>query len=692
MPTREQIEARLAEIEQQQEGIAKEMEQEVLLEANDQEKEDVESTNMQAAAAGMKKGFSFGSDDEIASFIQAVGDTADQSDKLFDQGLVKGLDNSLQAYKENYRKRHKEYEEVQERLEEKHPVSFNIGDVMGSAASYSLGAAPAGALGHLSKLATTGFMHGVGRSEAETLGGRLDAGMKGAQMEGAVGMVGQIASPKILGAVTEKVQEWTGDRFLTFLRGASGSAKLSKLNVQDKLKEKKMGEWATEVLTYKKADGKSVLSPLQTVDEAVESTRMALKESGEEIGNLISTSAEAIPVDGSRIHASLKRKLIDPVLNSGKQISPKRRQSLEKLSAYIDNLFYADDLLSPPTVLKSGKLVYPKKLQMADASTLQQAKVDLFDEISELKANKSFKYASHLKSLANELHSTIDSHVKKALPEKSYNSFRTAADKFKNLDKVEEALVIRSKTSNSANFATQLFLKASAYSSVGALAAHHSLGVDMPIAAGVLTGLTVLAKAPQTHAIAAKGISKLVKGLKANPEAYSKIAASIAQAATVSSDAFHEEIASGIAHVDLSEEPMERNMDALLLRKDSILTVIGAADPEMAATLDKAIRAKNDKKIGEIMGGTIGITAQMAPGIGFNGKAYTAADKQQVATWIKQNVPNARQRMKMEQKFKSDSVIPTKMINPDEEGESTTTAFETPVYQRVRDKLRNPEY
>ena len=48
--------------------------------------------------------------------------------------------------------------------------------------------------------------------------------------------------------------------------------------------------------------------------------------------------------------------------------------------------------------------------------------------------------------------------------------------------------------------------------------------------------------------------------------------------------------------------------------------------------------------------------------------------------------------MKMEQKFKSDSVIPTKMINPDEEGESTTTAFETPVYQRVRDKLRNPEY
>lgn len=689
--TEEQIRAELAAIEKQQQQLTDELNTSVVAEENQREKEEVESSNAEAMARGAMRGFSFGLDDEIAAGIQAVGDTIEESNKMFDEGLVKGLDKSLSTYAENYRKRQQEYADAQRKIEEKHPISFNLGDIIGSAGSFALGGAPKTAVHLGSKLATTGFMHGFGRSDAETLGGRIEAGQEGSIISGATGFLGEVVPGAVGKKAANMLEDLSADRFLTFLRGGSASKKLSKYNIQENLKEKKVFDWANEVLTYTRKDGKKVLSPLQDAEAALDSTRVAMKETGSDIADVLSKSDKVVEINVPALHSKLKRKLVDPIM-SREQVSPKQRANAQKLSKYLDDLFYMDDLKQSPVITKAGAKVYPKVEQISTVQSLQQVKTELFDEIVEETANKSYTYANSLKKLAHELHGSIDEVVRTSMPDQ-YKSFRQAADKYRNLSHVNDALEVRVNSSDSMNFATRLFLKATAYSSVGAMAGAAVLGVNPGITAGVATGIALLAKHPQTNALAAKGLGKLAAGLKARPELYSNIAARINQAATVSSEAFHDEVMSAAAYVDLSEEPLGRTMDDLLLRKDSVLTTLNSMDPTIADKLDKAIRNKNEQTIGEIISGTIGVTSQMAPGIGFNGKAYTAAEKQRVMSWIKDNVPNSRQRMKMERSFRSSSIVPEQMSNPKPANQDDTKqAFVSQEYQKARDKVRKPRY
>ena len=679
----------LERLQQENAQIEKELDASAVGEQNQIEKDEVQSSNAEAMARGAVKGFSFGLDDEMMAGIQALGDTVQETDRMFEQGLVKGLDKSLSTYAENYRKRQQEYKEAQQKIEEKHPISFNLGDIIGSAGSFALGGAPKTALHLGSKLATTGFMHGFGRSDAETLGGRVESGMEGAEVSGATGFLGEIVPGAVGRKVVSKIEDLSADRFLTFLRGGSASKKLSKYNIQENLKEKKVFDWASEVLTYKRKDGKKVLSPLQDAEAALDSTRIAMKETGADIADVLAKSDKVVEINVPALHSKLKRKLVDPIM-SREQVSPKQRQNAKKLEKYLEDLFYMDDLTQSPVVTKSGAKVYPKVEQISTVQSLQQVKTELFDEIVEETANKSYTYANSLKKLAHELHGSIDEVVRTSMPDQ-YKSFRKAADKYRNLNHVNDALEVRVNSSDSMNFATRLFLKATAYSSVGAMAGAAVLGVNPGITAGVATGVALLAKHPQTNALAAKGLSKLAGALKAKPDLYSNIAARINQAATVSSEAFHDEIMSAAAYVDLSEEPLGRTMDDLLLRQDSVLTTLNSLSPKAADDLDKAIKNKNERQIGEIIGTTIGTTSQMAPGIGFNGKAFTDKDKNQVRSWIKQNVPNSRQRMKLEKKFNSDFIIPEVMLNP-EKAKEVKQAFVSQEYQKARDKVRKPRY
>ena len=687
--TEQEIKDEIAAIEQQQAQLKQELDTSVLAEENAREKEEVKSGNLEAMAAGAIKGLSFGFDDNIAAGVQALSDTIENSDKAFEEGLVKGLDKSLSSMAESYRKGKQEYRDAQKKLEEKHPVSFNTGDIVGSALSFSLGGVPKTGALMLSKLATTGFMHGAGRSDAETLGGVIEAGMEGAEVSGAMGIAGEIVPGAVGKKVVSKLEDLSADRFLTFLRGTSTSKQLSKFNIQERLKEQKVLDWAEEVTKYTRKDGKKVLSSFQTAETALESTRVAMKEAGEDIGSILAKTDEVAEINVPALHQKLKRKLVDPILGR-EQVSPKQRLNAQKLDKYLEDLFYMDDLTQTPVVTKSGAKVYPKVQQISTVQSLQQVKTELFDEIVEETANKSYTYANSLKKLANELHESINSEVQKNMP-KTYGQFRKASDKYRNLNHLNDALEVRAKSNDSLNYATKLFLKATAYSSIGAMAGASIFGVDPKVTAGVATGIALLSKHPQTNIVAAKGLAMLAKGLKAKPDLYSNVAARINHAATVSSEAFHEEVMNAAAYVDLSEEPLGRTMDDLMLRKDSVLTTLNSTDPTLAEKLDKAIKAKNEKQIGEIIGGSIGLTSQMAPGIGFNGKAYTAQDKQTVMSWIKQNVPNARQRMKIEKAFSTNFVIPEAMLNP-AKAKDLKQAFTTEEYKRARDKIRDKRY
>ena len=692
MRTKEQILKEIDALQQENMQIQKELDMSALAEQNEKEFVDMKTSNAEAAARGAIKGFTAGFDDEIAAGAMAIGDTIKETTTLFNEGLVKGLDNSLSAYAEHYRKNKQQYLKAQKKLEDRHPTSFNLGDIVGTAASFSLGPTPANAPQMLSKLASFGFMHGAGRSEAETLGGVIEAGQQGAVMEGSLGMAGELASPyvaKTIRGAADKVADWGAERFLTFLRGSSSSNKLNKYAIQDKLKEQKVSEWAEKVLNFKTKDNKYVLSPLQTIDDAIDRTKLALKENGDAIGKVINEGAATTSINVPQIHSSLTRRIADPLLDAT-QKTPEKRAAGQKIKKYIRDLFYVKDYTQAPTVTKDGRTIYPMTEQVTDLATLQQSKSDIFSAISKAKADNDSMYEKQLRTLAHELHEIIDDKVKKDLPEQ-YQSFRTHSEQYRDLVTLEQSLDIRARTSNAMNYAKNIFLQAMSMKTLGSVAAASMAGVSPETTGAVATSVALLAMHPSTNKMAAKGLTKLANGLKYNPELFSDVAVRVHQAALASGDAFEKEIMHAGATVDLTLDPLERTMDALILRKDSVLTVLNSGSPKLATKLDTAIRNKDEKTIGEIMS-SIGTTRQMVPGLGFNGKVYTNIEKQKVMSWIKQNISNTRLRMNIEKKFRADSMVPEEMMDPERLKSKQRAFVKSPEYKAAKTKINKPEF
>ena len=657
--TRQELEQFIRQKEEENKALMAELEASAVEASNQMEKEEVTSGNLEAAARGAVRGFTAGLDDDIASGIQALNDTIGELDGAFDQGLIKGLDKSLSTYQENFRQNKQDYNEAMRKLEKNHPFSFNTGDIVGSALSFAVAPGPntlKSAAG-LSKLATHSWMHGFGRSDEETLGGRIEAGTEAMQSGVALGAAGEMLGPAAVKKLAGMAEGLQADKFLTFLRGHTNKEQLSPFAITQRLKDRKVTDFAENAVKMKRKDGKYVLSPFQNVMEAIDSTGQAMREVGEDMGTILTTTQEKMGnVDAPLLISKLKRKLVEPSLGPIQSL-PGEREAAKKLSKYIDDMFYIEDFTQPPTITKAGKEIYPKRLAITDVLSLHSSKANLFDEIGQEVGRNNNLFGKKLQDLAHELHKEVRDTVKKEMPE-SFKEYDKLSKNYTDLVNVKTALELRAGSDNAVNYARNIFWKAMSAKTVVGAAGATMFGVESSTALAVATGIATLAAHPQTNRMVAKGLGPLVRALKAKPDLYRQVAARIAHAATMSSDVWQQEVMNASAYVDLSEEPLARTMNELLLRKDSVLTSLNSIDPKLAEDLDLAISNGNEQKVGEIISKTIGATSQMQPGIGFNGKVYTNTDKQKIAGWIKSNIPNSRQRMKVEQKFNSDFVIP----------------------------------
>ena len=107
-----------------------------------------------------------------------------------------------------------------------------------------------------------------------------------------------------------------------------------------------------------------------------------------------------------------------------KQRTKLERDNAKKLSKYVDDLFYMDDLTKAPTVTKTGQRVYPKVEQISDVSSLHRIKSNIYDEIDELAKNKSVSFPNELRKLAGELHSEVNNLVEKSVDADKFVKFR----------------------------------------------------------------------------------------------------------------------------------------------------------------------------------------------------------------------------------------------------------------------------
>jgi len=688
--------AQYKQLQGEYDQVVKDLDNIVIDQDNKKEKEKVMTSNIEAAVNGATRGFTYGLDDNANATTTAMEAVILDADQAFDKGLLKGLDKSISTFKENYNKQMVEEKKARELLQKNHPTSYELGDLIGSMASFGGAAKGLKAVG---KALGTGFMHGVGRSEEETLGGKLEEGAEGAAVSGLMQGGFNVAGPLVkkgIQKVGTKAQGLQKDKFLNFLRGDSGSSKLKEINLDEKLKNTQLEEWVDRLLGYTSEDGKFVLGVAQTAKSARMSTARALKETGDEMGKILSSADEAIAVDVDSLSTRLKNVLVKP-LQSDTQKLPQERAVGRKLSEYIDDLLYIDDRTQTPTILKMKngdqvveKIVYPKKTQITTMQSLNDSKSKLLSAIKEEEANGNIRFADHLRKLALEMHGYIDDTVKVKAP-KLQTKLRASSEKYKDLYHLEEALKVRAKTSNEGNFAKNLFLRSLNRYTVGGIAAASMLGVDLDSVGAVALGLSTIMGHPQTNKVMAMGLNPIVTALKKNPNKYYSLATRLKIAAEQkASDVFIDEVHNAAAEIELTEQPLMRTAEDVVNRKDDILTVLSISSPLVADKLRKAIEQGDKGSIGQIMS-QMPNNRMVQGGIGWDGIAHTQKDVATIETFIKDNIVNTKQQWKMMKEFRSKRMIPTeyydrKML------QKKNTPFEKQPYQKAKDKALKRDF
>lgn len=685
---------------------------------NDFKQEIVQSnTNaISAAAQGALQGASFGFSDEIASSQLAIKDTIEGTlDAVDKQGLA-GFNNVLSTYKENYTKHHTMLNDELKQLERDHPYIYNAADIAGSlgvgllTGGTSLYAkAGTSIVGRLGLIAGEGFVHGMGRSNMETLGGMVQAGKEGAMMGAAFGAGGMVAGKLAQKGIQKGAEKLSSSRLISFL---SDSFK----DFRGKVKDNTI-EFADRMVNYTNAKGKPVLNPLHTIEEALDSIQQAKLETNDKLSSIYGKidSEKLVDIDSDYVHKRLIAKIVEPIASFTdtqvgssklKDVQAAVRNRLNKdftmpdprQSSYREKLVALGTPMNEILALERemGDLArVPKELNI---STLNRLKNDYFEEIKNIRrANDGSRLqsqATHIEKAAYELVNIIDEEMKSAsgkLTSKEpgmdiYGMWRAESKKYKDL-KASEKLLDKKITSNEGkNWVTRSFSEHWGKMSMGAGAAMAVFGIPFGYVVATAGAINAVAKSPLINKAAAIGMNKIADAMKRNPDKYSKIASKLAVASEVSSDAFYERLLEAGAEVDLSEAPLQRTMDDVVARQDSLFTLVDLYDPEIGPAVRNAVANGDSRTTGMLLTTSEKLSPYLAKGMGWEGKALSKKDVQVVGQFIDKLKPRERRRATLE--FKKNNIIPQKLLT----GEHPRGKEPMVQYEKIINKVTEPEY
>lgn len=663
--------------------------------------QDVENSNRAKAALGGLSQAPFGVGDELASVAMATKDTIEATADAVDKQGMAGFNNILSTYKQSYNHHHNAINEELKQLEKDHPVIFNAADIAGTmgigmltGGSTLYSKAGASMIGRLSLIAGEGFLHGVGRSNAETLGGRLEGGKEGFKTGAMFGAGGAVAG-KVASKAAEKVGGKVGaDRLVSFL---SDSYKNFSKKVRGDTQE-----FAERMVNYTDKNGKSVLNVLHNAQDAQMSLRNAQKETYERLSNIYGEvdANNLVKVDGNYVYKRLINKIVDPIVDFGdNQIGSRKLKSLQtRLKKRIDQ----DFLVPSPSNVKIKQSDGTEQILMtpmeANVSLLNRLKNDYFDEVKRVTTrsnDSSAKLAEsqYLEKAAYELYDMVDEHMAQAgvkLTSKGgddiYKMWKNESTKYRDLKAGAKLMQDKIDNNKGKGFVRRVFLDHWGKMSLGAGAAMSVFGVPFGAVVATAGAVNMIASNPRINKATAMGLNKMSAAIKNNPDRYSKLASRLAVAAEVSDNAFYERLLEAGAEVDLMEAPLQRTMDDIVARQDSLMTMVDIHDPDISPMLRKAIAEGDSKNTGMLLTTSDVLSPYIAPGLGWEGKALSNKDKAAVGEYIKKLKPRERREATLQ--FKKDNKIPLKMLT----GEEPKSAEANVLYQKAKDKIRNPEY
>ena len=656
----------------------------------------------QAGLSGLAQGISGGFSDEILAATetgkQVLENVADNFMRQGMSGIPAGFSNIAESYNANV-----DAERAYlQRAMTQHPAAFMMGDIAGSLAS-TVGTMGYGGLASTGRMAASlpklmsaqagiGLVHGIGRSEEDTIMGIAGDAAIGA----ALGAAGELAGPalgmagrgiqKVTGPVMPKVRssaliKFLGDKFST---------------VEENLARvgKPVVDWAERVVNYTDIEGNTLIKPTQTRKKMLEDVTMARQSAWKDMQQAMKVADSDVILDAQGMYDDIMENVIDPSLEGS--ITPETADAAKDLGSYLKRTFFKKINVTEELDPKTGQIVTKSQTVPKDIDLFEIHKFtsDTFNATGAVYKegnarairahNLKLGVAKHLNKFIGE---TVEGVSEVSQDPALLDSFRSSRLKYGDLAEAGQALSNTIRKHSDQDFLSRMFNDSvirftSVGSMMGAMAGIPGAEVGMAIA-----GLRALSQSKMVNGLVIKSSKLLEQGFKQNPEKFAPIASRLVSASAISGEAFVEEMQKATAEVELGLNPLDRSTDAVIRRKDTLLTLLNSMDKGLAVQLREAIRQNDSETIQMVMSSL----AKNAPkgyineGIGWDGKAITEEDINTVNTMINK-IKSTRKRMLMSTKFNSDKMIPQELFMPDVD---PVNKF---IYNKAKEKVRNPRY
>jgi len=658
------------------------------------------SSTLGALALGFGKGLTASNADEIAGMAIASRAALDHVyNSMSEEGLA-GISTAASKIKEDYVSGRDYIRKAMKDLENENPWAFGAGE-LGGALTIGTLTSGASSLGAVGTMALEGAMFGIGSAGDKTIGEVLNPveTTKQAAISAATAPILGKAGEKLIGGTASLIgtqaRKLSQFELIDYL--AKSPAALKKA-LKNGTEYEKIADAVTEVVDYTNSKGNHILTKDMTDDIAIDSLYKYGKEISEELDNKFYTPSKDVKVDTqtflNRIRATAK-----DLLRLDNDSPDAIKQAYATINSGLKNAFEETvEVKVPVSALDDTGGIFTRDVK--DQVVKEVRVKNEFISLSKLNDHKAAMYDMYETATGKEksLYANIGEKIKEIMDEAiSKHTGAEGLAEFKALnDKYHKTLSIKKTLTDAATFRdspwsfNKLFQSAFSKNSIavagmGALvgSAGGPLGA---VTVGTIAGLSAIASNKSINKKLGFNLHNLANSIRNNPKKYAGLAHRIAVAAEGTSQTFTETVLNGIAEVDLMDKPLARNSEELMVRRSSFMTMVRKASPSKAQAFVEALDEGDANRIASLISNSPELEKFFQGGIGFDGKAVSQKDIQQVNSYLS-SIKNSRKRMMLTTQFNKDNMIPKEMFM--EQEPDPVNVF---IYKKAKEKIRNPEY
>ena len=642
-------------------------------EVQEQPQQEQGPTAGEAATMGAVQGATFHMADEVSAGVDTVKHVIEDVSAHYNEVGMKGITDALPNISETYNKNLDQERLLLEQARKKHPYAFTAGDIAGSVLSTAAtfgagkllhaGRALTSARGVLAANSAIAAAHGFGDSSEETIAGMLEDTAKA----GAMGAAGDVVGSKLGSLVAPALKNVSTSTIMKYLKVNKGTAATSLKNFG-----KDVDDWCQRLLGYKDSEGKKIINVFQKRSTMADRVSAERTIQGNTMGAVLDEIDSTVKVDikVDELYDDIIEKVFEGKNGLSNTLDVDQENMAQKLREKLYRVFYNKQKLDP----KTKEVVNPREVRdnitMRNLhSWVSRAYKDAAKATKGRNTDPAIEnFYSAKREIADIMTEHLDTVVNMSGELKDtplLSKYSNARQAYGDMKEAEKLLVKSLKDDPAEGFLNEVFTTdVNKYLLAGSVMGTQG-GLQGAQGMAAVVGLKAIAQNRSFNAILGKSANIIADAIKSDPKKFERIGSRLLVSSSIGGKALLEDIMMSSAQIDLMSNPVARTSQDVIRRADAILTVVNGANKQMAGKLRKAIQNGNDPEIAGIMSelskeDPAGIIQK---GLGWEGKAITEEDKQQVQEYLR-SISNTKKRMLQTTQFEKDQMIPQEMLNP----------------------------